>query len=60
MLEMQLQAPREPGRYILEWDMMQVGAGCFADKGSVPLRFVVEVVGKMAITASSRSTRTAG
>jgi hypothetical protein len=44
LLEVELQAPHEPGRYILEWDMIQRGAGCFSDKGSAPLRFVVEVV----------------
>jgi hypothetical protein len=42
-LDVELQAPPEPGRYILEWDMMQVGVGGFADKGSFPLCFVVEV-----------------
>lgn len=37
-------APATPGRYVLEFDMVQEAVNWFADRGNQPLRRVVEVV----------------
>jgi hypothetical protein len=38
-----VRTPVEPGRYILEWDMVREGDAWFGDKGAVMLRQVVSV-----------------
>jgi hypothetical protein len=45
-LELNVEAPKEPGRYILEIDLIQEQVGWFTDKGSTPLRLQVEIVSK--------------
>lgn len=37
-------APATPGRYVLEFDMVQEAVNWFADRGNQPLRRVVEVI----------------
>jgi hypothetical protein len=38
-----VRTPTEPGRYILEWDMVREGDAWFGDKGAAMLRQVVSV-----------------
>jgi hypothetical protein len=38
-----VRTPTEPGRYILEWDMVREGDAWFGDKGAAMLRQVVTV-----------------
>jgi len=42
-LQAQVQAPEQPGTYILKWDLLQGGMVWFADKGAEPLQVVVQV-----------------
>ncbi|HKV37763.1 MAG TPA: hypothetical protein VJX67_01015 [Blastocatellia bacterium] len=42
-LQIEVEAPPEPGKYVLELDMVQEGVAWFAGKGSQPLRLEVEV-----------------
>jgi len=44
-IEVFLTAPKEPGHYIVEFDMVQERVCWFSERGSSPLRVQIEVVG---------------
>jgi acyl carrier protein len=56
-LELRVTAPSEPGRVVLELDLVEEGVTWFRQMGSKPLRFEVMVRGRQRLTTRLRNAR---